>query len=290
MNGPQEKRARLGNSTEAKGKEKIPKEVDLLESRIHEDSRILTLSENEKQFNVGKNTMRESKQESRRTARTGLQKEGSRVVFGVPTPGKKRKFMDVSKHFDSDKSSKNMKTGESVKFSRNVAPQVSGSRGWKNSTKVDFKEKQAAEDKPKVLRSGKPPSASTRTLPRKDKILTYNRFTPRDAAVTDRTSEDAISNEENDMVQENLMEFGSVSDSQDTSEGQALASSLGLSRVPPKMDTSSNSRSERRNKGKNVPSAGKMSKKIERQEKLVPEVQETRRSNRKIQPTSRVSL
>ncbi|KAK1376369.1 hypothetical protein POM88_032562 [Heracleum sosnowskyi] len=288
VNGPQEKRARLGSPTEAKGKEKISRGVDLLESKKHEDSRILALSENEKQFNVGKNTMHENKQESRRTARTGLQKEGSRVVFGVPKPGKKRKFMDVSKHFDSDKSSKNMKTGDSVKFARNVAPQVSGSRGWKNSTKVDIKEKQAAEDKPKVLRSGKPPSASSRTLPRKDNLLTSNRFMPRDATVTDRRSEDAISNEENDMVQENLMEFGSVSDSQDTSEGQTLASSLGLSRVPPRKDTSSNSRSERRNKGKNVPSAGRMSKKVERQEKLVPEVVEPRRSNRKMQPTSRL--
>ncbi|XP_074326171.1 protein SWOLLEN 1 isoform X5 [Apium graveolens] len=288
VNGPQEKRARLGSLTEAKGKEKISRGIDLPESRIHEDSRILALTENEKQFNVGKNTMHENKQDSRRTARTGLQKEGSRVVFGVPKPGKKRKFMDVSKHFDSDKSSKNMKTGDSVKFARNVAPQVSGSRGWTTSTKVDFKEKQAAEVKPKVLRSGKPPSASTRTLPRKDNLLTSSRFTSRGATVTDRTSDDAISNEDNDMVEENLMEFGSVSDSQDTSEGQTLASSLGLSRVPTKKDTSLNSRSERRNKGKNVPSAGRMSKKVERQEKLVPEVSEPRRSNRKIQPTSRL--
>ncbi|WOG88466.1 hypothetical protein DCAR_0207701 [Daucus carota subsp. sativus] len=256
-------------------------------SRKLEDSRLLPICENEKEFNVGKNTVLANKQEKRRIARTGLKKEGSRVVFGVPTPGKKRKFMDVSKHIDSDKSSTIMKTDDPVKYARNVAPQVSGFRGWKSSTK-DNKDKQAAEDKPKVLRSGKPPSASNRTLPRKDNILTSNRSMPRDASATDRTSGDAISNEETCTSQENLMEFGSVSDSQDTSEGQTLASSLGFSRVPSKKGSSSNSRSERRNKGKYVPHAGRNSKKDELEEKLVHEVVEPRRSNRKIQPTSRL--
>lgn len=276
---PQEKRVRLGSPIEAKGKEKISG-VDLIESRKHEESGLLLISENEKEFNIGKNTVHENKQESRRTLRTGLQKEGSRVVFGVPKPGKKRKFMDVSKHFDSDQSRKNMKTDDSVKFARHMAPQVSGSRGWKNSAKTDLKEKQVTEDKLKVPRSGKPPIASSRTQPRKDNNLAPAKSS-RAATITDKISDDAISSEENDTSLDNLMEFGSVSDSQDTSEGQTL--------IAPKKGFSSNVRTERHNKGKSVPSGGRMGKKNELQEK-VPDLIEPRRSNRTIQPTSRVSV
>ncbi|XP_017234769.1 uncharacterized protein LOC108208756 isoform X2 [Daucus carota subsp. sativus] len=278
-NLPQEKRVRLGSPIEAKGKEKISKGVDFVESRIHEESRLLPISENEKEFDIGKNTVHENRQGSRRTLRTGLQKEGPRVVFGVPKPGKKRKFMDVSKHFDSDQSRKNMTTDDSVKLARYMAPQVRGSRGWKNSAKIDLKEKQVAGDKAKVLKSGKPPIASGRTQRRKDNYLASTKSS-RAAMVTDKTSDEAISSEENDTSHDNLMEFGSVSDSQDTSEGQTL--------VAPKKGSSSNARIERHNKGNSVSSGGRMGKKNELQEKLVSEFGEPRRSNRTIQPTSRL--
>ncbi|KAK1374706.1 hypothetical protein POM88_030899 [Heracleum sosnowskyi] len=276
---PQEKRMRLGSPVEAKGQEKISIGIDLVESRKHGEPSMLPIAENEKEFNIGKNTMQKNRQVSRKTLRTGLQKESSRVVFGVPKPGKKRKFMDVGKHSDSDQSRKNMKTGDSVKSARSMTLEVSGSRGWKNSAKIDLKEKQVAEDKPKGFSFGKPPIASGRTRPRKDNNLTFTKSS-RAATVTDRISDDAISSEENNTCQDNLLEFGSVSDSQDTSEGQPL--------VAPKKGSSSYVRIERHNKGKSVPFGGRMGKKSELQEELVPEFVEPRRSNRTIQPTSRL--
>ncbi|XP_074326253.1 protein SWOLLEN 1-like isoform X2 [Apium graveolens] len=275
---PQEKRMRLGSPVEAKGQEKNSLGVDLVESGKHKEPNLLPILENEKEFNIGKSTVKENKQRSRRTLRNGLQKEGSRVVFGVPEPGKKRKFMDVSKHSDSDQSRKNMNTDDSVKFARYMAPQVSGSRRWKNSAKIDFKEKQVAEE-PKVFRSGKPPVASGRTQPRKVNNSAFTKSS-RAATVTDRISDGAISSEEYNTCQDNLLEFESVSDSQDTSEVQTL--------VAPKKGSSSNDRIERHNKGKSVPFGGRMGKKNELQEKLVPEFVEQRRSYRTIQPTSRL--
>ncbi|KAL1087724.1 hypothetical protein V6Z11_D08G202600 [Gossypium hirsutum] len=93
---PQEKRPRIGGP---------------VESWKPGDMRLLDLSDNEKIFNIGRSTRDENKPDSLKMVRTGLKKEGSRE--------KKRKFMEVSKHYVADQS---------------------------------------------VLKSGKPPSVSSRTI------------------------------------------------------------------------------------------------------------------------------
>lgn len=74
---PHEKRPKLGssNAVDVKGKEKMSKNIGDAESANPDDLELLNLTENEKVFNIGKNT------------RSTLQKEESKVIFGVPKPG-----------------------------------------------------------------------------------------------------------------------------------------------------------------------------------------------------------
>ncbi|KAK1378225.1 hypothetical protein POM88_024969 [Heracleum sosnowskyi] len=245
---PQEKRVKLGHpAVEAAKEDEVTRETDLVKSKEHEEPRPLPLLANETEFNIGNNTG-DIKLDAPRIARTGLQKEGSRVVFGVPKPGKKRKFMDVSKHLDSDRSSKNTKASDTIKTARYL-PQGPGGRSWNNNANVNMKEKQAAEDKPKVYRTGKPQSVSGRVLPQKI-----------NSSVSSKSTGKTTGNkEENNSARQNLMEFGSVSDSQDTSEGPTSSKAAG----------------------------GEFGKKVE-QDKSFSHVAEPRRSSRKIQPTSRL--
>ena len=94
---PQEKRLKLGQpATEGREKGNISENTELMESGKPKESQLLPLSANEKKNNAGKSTGDENKPGAPRKV-SGLQKDGSRVIFGVPKPGKKRKFMEVSK-------------------------------------------------------------------------------------------------------------------------------------------------------------------------------------------------
>ncbi|KAA8522217.1 hypothetical protein F0562_012890 [Nyssa sinensis] len=294
---PQEKRLKLGSpEVEGKEKDKMSKKIDLVESGKPAESHLLPLSVTEKSFNIGKHSRDENKPDAPRTTRTGLQKEGSKVIFGVPKPGKKRKFMEVSKHYIAEKTSKNNESNDSVKFAKYLMPQGSGSRGWKNNSKIDSKEKQAAQSKPKVLKSGKPQSISGRTITQKDKVLTSAASSPTDGTVTRHLVKDSVSNYENESEQQNLMEFGSFSNAEGAAVGPILFSSLAFpSDAPSKKTSTSNAKSERMSKGNIEPSGGKFPKieakdKIynDNQGKIIPDNVEPRRSNRRIQPTSRL--
>ncbi|WOH12206.1 hypothetical protein DCAR_0831706 [Daucus carota subsp. sativus] len=253
---PQEKRVKLGHpAVEAAKVDKSLRGNDLMESKEHDESRQLPLLASEKEFNIGNNTG-DIKLDAPRIARTGLQKEGSRVVFGVPKPGKKRKFMDVSKHLDSDQCNKNAKTSDLVKTARYLPQGRGGGRGWNNNTKDDIKEKQAKEDKVKVIRSG----VAQKT----------------NALLSAKSMGKTVSKEQNNPALRDLMEFGSVSNS--PSEGPT--SSKGP-RVPNKRVPSSSTKTVLLNKGKHA-AGGEVDKKVD------PHVTEIRRSNRKIQPTSRL--
>lgn len=277
---PVEKRPKLGStSIEAKGKAKMAKNIDFAEIGRNEEPR-LPLSANEKVFSIG-STREENKPNMVGTMRSGLEKEGSRVVFGVPKPGKKRKFMEVSKHYVSDRTSKTNVPNDSVKLAKFLMPQGSGSRGFKNSSKLDFKEKQVAESKPRALKSGKPPNIPSRTLARKDDSTSL-RPNARDAAVSDHIAKGSISNDENESSEQNL------ADVEEASGGAMVFSSQSLPQGNRKKALR-NTKSERLNQGKLVPAGGK-SARDEATEKLFSEVAEPRRSNRRIQPTSRVTL
>ncbi|KAL2472056.1 protein SWOLLEN 1 [Abeliophyllum distichum] len=263
---PQEKRLKRGSTAiESKGKGKMSKVIEFMEPGTQEESRLLPLSANEKVFSIG-TTRDENKPDATRTMRSGLQKDGSRVIFGVPKPGKKRKFMDVSKHYVSDKSTKINVPSDSVKLANYLMPQGSGSRGWKNSSKIDSKEKQAAESKSKALNSGKPPIPS-RMLSHKDDS-TYLK-------------------DENESGEKNLTAFGSFSNVKERAEGPVVFSSQASSQETRKRAPAASTKSDRPNKGKLVP-AGRKPANNDANDDSVPEVVEPRRSNRRIQPTSRL--
>ncbi|KAJ8775209.1 hypothetical protein K2173_020213 [Erythroxylum novogranatense] len=290
---PQEKRQRVRSpAVEAKGKDKVPKIVDSQESDKPNEPRLLDISADERIFNVGKITRDNNKPDTLRMTRTGLQKEGSRVVFGVPKPGKKRKFMEVSKHYVSDGSGKVNEPNYSAKFTRPMRPQPLGSRGWKNTSKVEANEKQAAIPKPKVLKSGKPQYASARTISsRKDNLLSAQVSSTVECPSADHIAKttDSSSHAENTSEKHNLVDMQSFSGSEGD-EGPVLFSSLSL----PSKKISSNAKPERVSKGKLAPAGGKLGK-IEEDKvfsshtsKSAIDVVEPRRSNRRIQPTSRL--
>ncbi|KAK0587508.1 hypothetical protein LWI29_024056 [Acer saccharum] len=272
----QEKRLRMSSpAVEAKGKDKVSKGIGAVESGKPDEARLLDLCANEKVFNIGKSTIAENKPETLRMIRTGLQKEGSRVVFGVPKPGKKRKFMEVSKHYVVDQGSKVNEANDSVKFTKYLMPQGqgSGSRGWKNVPRSDPKEKRAALPKPKVLRSGKLPSVADHM----------------------EKTKDSAGHVENASEKHNLMEFRSLSSSKGAAEGPITFSSMPLSsNAPSKKVPASNPRTERVTKGKLAPAGGRLTKIDEdkvfntNSAKSSSEVVEPRRSIRRIQPTSRL--
>ncbi|XP_024984960.1 uncharacterized protein LOC112520708 isoform X2 [Cynara cardunculus var. scolymus] len=274
----QEKRLKLGSPVvESKRNDGSSENIDLVDSRKQEETRTLPLSAHESLFNVGSNSTRDDKKlGAHRTMKSGLQKEGPRVIFGVPKPGKKQKFMDVSKHYVADGSNKNKATHDSVKFTRYLIPQAPGSRGWKNNSRSDTKERQVAETKPRMLKPRKPPIPSGRTL-------TSSKSTIRDTNTINKTGQDSGSDNENQSGYQNQIEFGSSSKIEDAPGNADFVSSLPIPSKPPKGVSTSN-KSERLHKRKFAPAGGKPTK----VEKSFPELVEPRRSNRKIQPTSRL--
>lgn len=290
---PHEKRPKLGSHAQelVKGKGKISKSTGAVESTNPIESRLLKLSEDDKVFNVGKNNKNEMKPDAHRLARSGLQKEGPRVIFGVPKPGKKRKFMEVSKHYVADGKSRNDDGNDSVKPANSTIPQASGSRGWKTSSIKDTKEKPGADFKP-TSKSGKLQSVLGRGIPSKQKPLSNSHTND----LTGRTEriKDSSSHFNNASQSENQVERAS-SHSETTGAKPTLYSSLASSTDshPTKKPLTS-----RVSKGKLAPAGGR-SGRVEVEKKAVngnsakstsEEVPEPRRSNRKIQPTSRVRI
>lgn len=254
---PHQKRQKFGTSVvDGKEKDKPSNSVNLVESGRNQESRI-PLSAQGSLFNVGKSSRNENKLDTGRTIKSRLQKERSGVVFGVPKPGKKQKFMDVSSQYVADVSHKNSAPNDSVKLDSQIMPQAQGSRGSKNNSKSDVKEKPAVEIKPKALKSRKPPVPSVRSLAQKEKKPSKT------------ASPDSVSVDEN--LYQNQIDFGSSSNTEDAKE---TSTSKGIS--------------QRLNKGK-IARVDRNATKVEAKEKSTSEA-EIRRSNRRIQPTSRVSL
>ncbi|XP_073298871.1 protein SWOLLEN 1-like isoform X2 [Primulina huaijiensis] len=267
---PIEKRPKLGrNDMETKRKGELSKAINFAE--VDKAEHKLPLSAEETAFNVG-STRVGKKPDMGRTMRYGLQKEGSRVLIGVPKPGKKRKFIEVSKHYVSDWSTKTV-PDDSVKLAKFLTSQGPGSRGSKNNSKIDLKEKLVAEPQSKAPKSGKPPTVPSRILPRKDGLNSS----------LSNASDAALSNEDNEPVDQSLTEFESFSN---VPESTMIFSSR--SRSENRKKTSAlKTMSERLKEGKLAPSSGK-SEKNEADENFVSGVSEPRRSIRRIQPTSRL--
>lgn len=246
---PQEKRQKFD-----KEKDKAWNNIET--SSRHQESRIPTFSSQNTSFDIGKTSMDDNKQKTRGPMRSGFQKERSRVVFGVPKPGKKQKFMDVSKHYVGDGSSKNNNNNTTT----NINP-------LRKIFTNESKEKQIAEAKSKPLKTTRKPPIPTivRTLAQKDKSK---------PSVSDKN----VSADENMPGQQQ----------KDIGFGSSSSSSKDAPLNTPKQSSTSKKVvvSERLNKRK-IPSGNDKSTKLEVKENLTSE-SEPRRSNRKIQPTSRL--
>nr|GEV65567.1 hypothetical protein [Tanacetum cinerariifolium] len=244
---PVEKRQKFGSPiVEGKEKDTFSISVDLVGPR-QQESNILPFATQESSFDIGKSSRNEDKLDTRGAMKSSLKKERSRVVFGVPKPGKKQKFMDVRTQHVADRSTKNNTPNDSVNFASSMIPQAPGRRTPKSNLKNDAEEKQVAEVKSKTQRPRKPPVPSVRSLALKDRSKSSK-----------STSHDAIS------ADENLS--SNTEDAKGTSSSKAVYHRLN------KAITAQGDRKAMKGEVKEQPTS---------------EV-EIRRSNRKIQPTSRM--
>ncbi|CAM9002440.1 unnamed protein product [Rhodiola kirilowii] len=255
---PRGKRQKLSNpEIDVKGKGKASESSSNVSLRVHDQSGLVGLSEHEKKFNVGKNIRDDVKVNAQRMVRTGL-REGSKVIFGVPKHGKKMKFMDVSN------SSKPLKPPR--------LPISRGPYGWKNSNSRTEPQQKTSKPKPKdasVL------SAASQID--EDKEMDYTAGSV--SAKTERQAEPE-----------------SCSDADGTIDDSILISSLARPSVDPfsKRSALGKMKSERATKVKlgltHAKMAGvegdKVFSRTKQQEAL--DGSEPRRSNRRIQPTSRL--
>uniref|UniRef100_A0A7N0VI32 Agenet domain-containing protein n=1 Tax=Kalanchoe fedtschenkoi TaxID=63787 RepID=A0A7N0VI32_KALFE len=289
---PSGKRQKLsGPQLDVKGKSKTEESSGNVSLGVHDHSRLMGLSEDEKTFNVGKSTRDEGKVNAQRMVRTGLQKEGSKIIFGVPKPGKKKKFMDVSKHFDAGAKAKVIESNEPQKTSR--LPISRGPHGWKNSnSRTEPQQKMVSKFRPKVLKSAKPLSASS-----KSSII--QKVTPATSGAASQIDEDRAkvhtAGDGSASVTERQAEPESCSDADGAIDGSILISSLAR---PPGHPSSKkpalvNMRSETSGVKHGLSHAKIDDVEVEKilsgaTHKKDPNGAEPRRSNRRIQPTSRL--
>lgn len=278
---PKEKRFRLGTpAVVAEVKDTSMKIVGDLDLGKPPQTGVLDLGVSENAFNIGRSSREEDKPDPLRVKRTGLQKQGSKVIFGVPKPGKKRKFMDVSKHYVSEASTKTRERKEPAKPVKPIVPQNSGAGSWRMPSKTISREKQTTISKAKTFKPApktrEKPVAAARVMARKDAHNT--------------TASNMESDEAADQSGENRGPASGTSTSV-PSKGTGEEQTTSSSQDTRSKDISSSST----NKGKVAPTAGRLAK-IEEDKALAEnsskasDGMEPRRSIRRIQPTSRVSI
>ncbi|PKA64161.1 hypothetical protein AXF42_Ash005174 [Apostasia shenzhenica] len=293
---PQVKRQRLGRriaSTEVDGGgiSKHSKDIQFEESRKPEDPESLKLSAKDANFSIGRqNVSGQSTSDTCKIKRTGLQKEGSRVVFGIPKPGKKRKFMDVSKHYVADKSENTSKGNDSIKFTRYLMPQTS--RVLRNSTEVDTKGKKNNENKSKgVVKAESLKSLQTRSQAQKERSLSITFDGEHTAQASGASS---FTGNSNSLEKMDTFEVGSFPNNSELTDVLVVESDSSMQPAPPvrllKGKKAAGSEIELAVNGKST--LDRTSKSDDRNHenpgKEISEIMEPRRSNRKIQPTSRL--
>jgi hypothetical protein len=245
-------------------------------------------------FNIGKSVV-ENKTVALAFKRPGLQKEGSKVVYGVPKHGKKKKFMEVSKHYVA---------GQSHKISEdNASSRVASSRVAKhmepplprprdNTSKTGQRGQRVGE----IRSRGQP-------KPSKSQTIAANTISDKDSlpmpapnpGVFERNfafmgSTTSTSNTEKSTIEKNKTALGPEPRTEDLSVSEMEAASTVTTS---KKDVPTTSRTKR----KYVPSVDNRSirKTSERPtdssepQRTSSDSAELRRSNRRIQPTSRVS-
>ncbi|XP_073353250.1 protein SWOLLEN 1 isoform X1 [Aegilops tauschii subsp. strangulata] len=241
----------------------------------------LALSDRDVLFNIGKGAT-----EIKTTRRPGLQKEGTKV-FGVPKPGKKKKFMDVSKHYVGDQSDRISEGSASTRYAKHPVPQVPRPR--ESTLKLDQRAKRASDMRSRGLKSAKPQTTSTNGVPGEDPLSTP---VPSSSALESTfafaASTTSSSNPVNPTVEKNNLAHATDLRTEDAS---ILESRLQATPTIPAVKK--NPIAANRAKRKFVPSADSN---VNRRVLKTPDVSaktssdsaEPRRSNRRIQPTSRL--
>ncbi|XP_039121948.1 uncharacterized protein LOC120258555 isoform X2 [Dioscorea cayenensis subsp. rotundata] len=265
---PQEKRPKTisfrdnsDSDVDGRGNGKMSR--NLPDDALKKPEEPLILSANERTFSVGKNVREANNPGTLKSRQTVLQKERSRVVFGVPKPGKKRKFMEVSKHYVADKTDKISEGNNSVKFAKYLMPQAS--RSLRNTSKVDPRGKQAVGSKPKWPRPIKSQATQTKSAAEKDNSSVSNASASSCAeSGPGAFSKPGVSanDEECQLERQNMLEVGST-------RTLDLHVKQKITAVVEKSITSE-------------------AKGLEHPGKVMTEASELRRSNRRFQPTSRL--
>lgn len=181
-----EKLEKLPNVEEAKKMQKIPaiedskrmqKIPNIEEARKTQELNAVMSFSKDKFLTAGKSLTDDGSSAGPKVNQMGLQTEGSKVVFGIPRHAKKRKFMDVSKHYVADTMARNIPDGKSSgKIDiPNKAPVFNSHSGWRANNKAeDKKSKKPMISRPKDPKLGKDQDVQSKTKPEKDKSLFAN--------------------------------------------------------------------------------------------------------------------
>ncbi|XP_044972240.1 uncharacterized protein LOC123439612 isoform X1 [Hordeum vulgare subsp. vulgare] len=246
-----------------------------------DEPRPLALSDRDVLFNIGKGAT-----EIKTTRRPGLQKEGTKV-FGVPKPGKKKKFMDVSKHYVGDQADKISEGSAASRFAKHPVPQVPRPR--ESTLKLDQRAKRASDMRSRGLKSAKSQTTSTNSVPGEGPSSTA---VPSSSALESTfafaASTASSSNPVNITVENNNSTHATDLRTEDASIPESR-----LPATPTIPAIKKNPSAANRAKRKFVPSADSN---VNRRVLKTPDVSaktssdsaEPRRSNRRIQPTSRL--
>ncbi|RWV97581.1 hypothetical protein GW17_00039616 [Ensete ventricosum] len=263
------------------------------DSRKLEESGPPNLSEKYVTFAVGKNLGEDKNANALKVRRAGLQKDGSKVVFGVPKPGKKRKFMEVSKHYNTDKPEKSTEKSDSIKFAKYLMPQAS--QLWRNTSKVDIKGRRVTNlntRAPKALRSQNVQVSSTVD---KDNNSTVDKDKPVTAISVLNGGESSLVTTSSNEEKHSSMETGSFPHVLENVDTAVIESSVqSVPGIPSSKKKSTTVVAEMEEKRRVLSAMDKFSrsevKGSENPGTRSADVIEPRRSNRRIQPTSRVSF
>lgn len=249
-----------------------------------EEPKPLALSDRDMVFNIGKRVV-ESKTDGVAFKRPGLRKEGSRVV-GVPKPGKKKKFMEVSKHYDADQADKISEGNASTRPVKHLVPNVPRPR--EGTSKVDQKGKRIGEMRSRVPKSTKSQDGATNIIPGKGPLSMSAPSTGVfESSHTFIGSTIGSSNNMNLSVEKNSSVHGVGLRSEDSSVSEPHIQAASAAPTSRKNLTTTD-----RAKRKVVPSMDNSNRTTNKTSEIPgksADSTEPRRSNRRIQPTSRVS-
>lgn len=247
-----------------------------------EQPKPVALSDRDMLFNIGK-----SATENRTTRRPGLQKEGTKV-FGVPKPGKKKKFMDVSRHYVADQADKIAEGSASTRFAKHSVPQLPRPR--ESTLKLDQRAKRASDMRTRGFKPAKSQNVSTNSVPGEDHLSTHGASS---SALESTFAFAASTTSSSDPVNPTVEKNNSAHATDLRTEDASIPESR-IPATPTIPAIKKNPPTTNRAKRQFAPSADSN---LSRRVPKTPDVAhqngsdsaEPRRSNRRIQPTSRVT-